>query len=444
MYCDSAYLFSEENRVEAYNNVKIIPDEKTQITGDSLFYDGTKKIGKLKGNIILNDGTKELKTNRLDYDIIKNLSYYSNGGTLTDSKEKTILISKYGYYYSKSREFFFKDSVSLTHPDYTINSDSLMHNTETEITYFLGPSTIKSSENTIYCEDGWFDAKKKLSIFKRNVVLENKKQTLKGDSIHYNQNNGIGEVVGNVAVIDTSQNMIITGNYSKYFEKDSVSFITGNVLLTQHYEDDTLYLHADTLYSTYDTTKTYRILLAYHKAKFYKSDLQGMADSMVFSDADSTIKLFYDPIIWSKENQMSADYIQLKTYSGKIENMIFNENSFIVSQEDSTKFNQIKGNKMFAHFSDNELYRVDVNRNGQTIYYAKEDSINYIGVNTADCENMTIYVKEQSVKGITFLSETNATLHPLEEIAKEDTFLRGFMWHNSVRPNRKEAVFIWK
>jgi len=395
---------------------------------------------------------KILTTTYLDYNLKTDLAYYLGGGKLVNKEENSTLTSAIGYYYPKSKEFFFKDSVVLVHPDYTINSDTLMHNTETEITHFYGPSTIKTKENFIYCENGWFDSKNELMQFSENAWLENKNQKLSGDSIYYNQGKGIGEVFGNVTVIDTTEDMIINGDYSIHYEKDSVSLVTGHTLLTQFFKDDTLYLHADTLLLMYDTTRQHRMMYAYYKVKFYKSDMQGKSDSLVFSNADSTIKMYHNPVIWSKENQMTADYIELFTYDGKVESMKFDENSFIASEEicpapcfgDTLKYNQIKGKDMLGYFKDNELYKIDVLNKGQTIYYAKEDNGDIIGMNRSDGDKIAVYVKDRSVHKIAFLTTTKAILYPLEEVKKDDVFLSGFNWQAAARPLKMEDIFVWE
>ncbi|MCI5055318.1 MAG: hypothetical protein MRY83_04365, partial [Flavobacteriales bacterium] len=253
MYCDSAYLFTDENSMRAYSNVRIDGSSGAKITGDSLRYNGNTKVAKMRGDIKLLDENQELTTNYLDFKIKEDLAYYLGGGVLINKEEKSTLISEVGYYYTKRKEFFFKDSVKMTHPDYEIISDTLMHNTKSERTFFNGPSTITTKESTIYCEDGWYDAKADSSILKGNAVIDNKGQLMYGDSIFYSRKNGIGEAFCNIHIIDTTEKMEIFGDYAIHYEKDSISIVTGdNALLIQEYDDDTLYLHGDTLISTFE------------------------------------------------------------------------------------------------------------------------------------------------------------------------------------------------
>ncbi len=68
--------------------------------------------------------------------------------------------------------------------------------------------------------------------------------------------------------------------------------------------------------------------------------------------------------------------------------------AFIISREDSGKFNQITGRSMTGYIRNNELTRIDVNGNAQTIYYAK-DGKTFIGVNKAQSSESGDQVQEE-------------------------------------------------
>lgn len=484
MYCDSAYLFSEENRFDAFGHIHIKPQGSSDLYGDSLRYYGNTQMAHIRGNVRLVDKEYTLHTTAMDYNVETDLAYYMNGGTILNSKDNSTLKSTFGYFYPKQNEFSFKKNVEVIHPDYTINSDTLKYNTATKLTIFLGPSTIKSKDSFIYCENGQHDSESNISRFGKNAYMENEKQKLKGDSIIYDRNLSIGRVLGNVSVVDTAEDIVISGNLLVHYEKDSISIVTGKAMLTQFDETDTLYLHGDTLLARYeavpnDTVKK-RTMLAFHHVRFYKTDMQGKCDSLVFSNIDSTIKMFRNPVIWSKENQMTADYIEISTWSGKVQSMLFEQNAFIISQveQDSfpgidtlARFNQIKGEKMIGHFDSSKLVMIDVLDKGETVYYAMEekkskqpvDSLSMdslstdslamdtvphqeeediIGVNLAGCDSMVIHVKDNKVHKITFRGNIKATLHPIDEITYAETLLEGFSWKGKLRPMRKEDIFV--
>jgi lipopolysaccharide assembly outer membrane protein LptD (OstA) len=141
MYCDSAWLFSEENRIRAFRNIRINQGDTLFLTGDYLEYSGNTKMAIVTGDeVILRDPEMTLLTDRLELNRETNLAYYYTGGKV--SNDENILTSKKGYYNSNTKLFSFKDSVVLTNPRYIMYSDTLDYHSESRISYFKGPSTI--------------------------------------------------------------------------------------------------------------------------------------------------------------------------------------------------------------------------------------------------------------------------------------------------------------
>ncbi len=445
MECDSAYMFTEENRINAYSNVKVNQGDSVFLYGDSLKYSGDTKIAKLRGNIRLVDPQQTLTTSVLDYDMNKKAAFYSGGGSIESTDSSSTLSSEIGYYYTESKTFFFKNNVCVVNPDYTIIADTLEYNSAIEKTFFHGPTTITSDSNTVYCENGWYDQANNLAKFTCNAEILSKEQRLRGDSIFYNQNTGIGEVFRDVEILDTTNSIQVFGDYATYNESDSSSLITGHIELIQFFDTDSLFLHADTLYTNYDSTREHRQMFAYHRVKFYKTDLQGKCDSMVFLNADSSVFMYNKPVIWSDANQMTGDTVKLRTYDGEIEYMRLFQNAFIISKEDSIdKFNQIKGRELIAHFNDsNEVYKINVNGNGQTIYYGKEEDGTYMGMNRLDCSEMKIMMNDNQIQDITFYVSPVGVFEPMKDVKPENQKLRNFIWLEYLQPKSREDIFVW-
>ncbi|MGD1847664.1 MAG: OstA-like protein [Salibacteraceae bacterium] len=443
MNCDSAYLYKETNKLNAYGRVHIEQGDTIHLYGDTLLYDGATRLARMRGNIKMIDSDAILTTEYLDYNRASGYAFYLGGGKIVSKKEDNTLTSEIGYYYPDQRSFYFRDSVKLKNQDYNITSDTLKYNNSTEVATFLGPTYIRTKEDLIYCEAGWYDTRNNRSEFRKNAYVESKDQRLGGDSLVYDRALGIGEAFGNVSILDTASDFLVYGDYAFNSTKDSTSIVTGHAMLVQIFDEDSLFLHGDTLYSTYDSTGQYRLIFAFEQVKFFKSDMQGKCDSLVFSDADSTIRMFYDPVLWSDENQITADDIIINSYDGKIKSMQMDNNAFIISQEDSIHYNQIKGKSMTGLFKQSQLSRVDVRGNGQTIYYASEDGGDLIGVNEAVCSDLIIYIDSSKVKRINFLNQPVATLHPLSKVTPEKMQLGDFVWLGDLRPLRKEDIFYW-
>ena len=164
-----------------------------------------------RNHVILKKDSLLLKTDSLDYDLGNNIGYYFNNGVTVNGEDT--LKSVFGYYYADDNEFFFKKNVKVINPRFKIISDTLMHNTKTKITYFIGPTDIISDSNFIYCENGWYNHNNNISQFNKNAYLKNKEQKLQGDSLYYNRNLGIGKAFKNVTFTDSIQNIMLKGNY---------------------------------------------------------------------------------------------------------------------------------------------------------------------------------------------------------------------------------------
>lgn len=447
MNCDSAYLYPS-NAIDAFGHVHIRQGDSVNIYGEFLKYNGNTRIAELQKNVRFIQKGTVLQTELLFYDMKTFLANYPNGGTIT-SKQNT-LTSRFGYFNTKKNIYSFKKNVTLTNPQYVMTCDTLNYFSGTSTAFFLGPTEIKNTGNTIYCESGWYNTDNDMAQFSKNAYIITGQQKMKGDTIFYDKTKDIGKAFGNVALIDTTQNIIVTGDYALHSGRQETSIVTGHALLKQYFGNDTLFLHADTLRTVdehpmknkheKDTSITWRKLFAYHKVKFFRTDIQGSCDSLVHSEKDSMMRLYKKPVLWSEENQLTAEKIEIKTSDGEITKMFLKNAALIVSKEDSVKYNQIKGKQMTGYFIKNKLTKIFVEGNGQTIYFAK-DKNKLIGVNKAECSNLMIYVKENKVDKITFLKKPDATLFPMSDFSPAEFKLKDFVWREKERPLSMQDIF---
>lgn len=391
----------------------------------------------------MSDNKMVLTTDTLDYNMNTETGFYNNDATIVD-KDNT-LTSRYGYYHSPTKMLSFKKNVVLINPRYRLTCDTLLYNTATHVATFAGPTYIKSSgrDNTlIYCENGWYNTQSDKSFFTKGSYIQSKEQKLFGDTLRYDKKNGVGEAFGNVVINDSLQKTIIGGDYGKYLEVTGQTFITGRTQLIQSFDSDSLFLHADTLYAITDTSGKQKTYFAFHHVKFWKHDFQGKCDSLTYSSLDSMMRMYTTPVLWSDSNQITGDSIHLQLADNKISTMLLYESAFITSLEDSNRYNQIRGKNMTGYFTDNELKKINVEGNGQTIYYGRNNAQQLIGVNRADCSDLVIYIDSNKVSKIILLNKPEATFYPINELSPNELLLKGFKWRNSERPKRKEEIFM--
>ncbi|MFP4060749.1 MAG: OstA-like protein, partial [Bacteroidales bacterium] len=216
MKCDSAYYYPNSNYVEAFDNIHINQGDTLHLYGDFLIYSGIEKLAKVRRNVKLVDKQSTLTTQYLDFNLGEDFAYYINGGHIINGENN--LDSETGYYYSKRKVFYFKDSVVIVNPDYNMYSDTLRYNTVSKVAFFLGPTEIISKNNYIYCENGWYNTETNISQFEENAFIRGEHRTISGDSLYYERDNGFGEAFMNVVINDTLDKIILNGNYARYYE----------------------------------------------------------------------------------------------------------------------------------------------------------------------------------------------------------------------------------
>jgi hypothetical protein len=117
--------------------------------------------------------------------------------------------------------------------------------------------------------------------------------------------------------------------------------------------------------------------------------------------------------------------------------------AFVASQKDSVKFDQMRGKEMTGHFKDNKLTRIDVSGNGQTIYYAVDQDI-IIGANKTECTDLIIYLKDNQIRRVNYMTKPQGTYYPLHLFPSSETELSDFKWVEKWRPLSWQDVFKWK
>lgn len=444
LFCDSLYQYADSNYIEAFGHVHAIQHDPMSVENDTLHlwgdfmtYSANTQKAKVRDNVTMRDPQITLTTHFLDYDAGTRVGNYFNGGTIKDSINT--LLSDIGIYYMPVNEMFFKDSVKVYTPDYTMYSDTMKYQTETKIITILGPTNIYGDNRTLYSENGWYNSLTSHSeLYKNNHITYNeykgKADTIVVDSISKN-----AIMKQNLHLLDTVNNIIVEGNYGEVWKDNDYAFVTDKALLTLIGQPDSLFIHGDTLSVSKDTLGN-NLMKAYYNTKFFNVDMQGLCDSMVFSVADSTVYLYKDPIVWATGNQMTGDIIDMVMKDGKVERFHLTTKAMMINQIDTAMFNQMKGRKMTGYIRDNELRQMDVDGNGEALYYTEDAGV-IIGLNKTISSNIRIEMEDKQIVSITFLNKPEGTVTPLFMIKSEEKKLKDFNWQIKRRPKNKEAIF---
>ncbi len=438
-YCDSAYMNERERNFEAFGHVHIKVSDTLHIYGDRLKYQGESREAELFDHVKLVDDTTVLETEYLIYYRLRQLAMYPDSGTITSGQNT--LKSKKGFYHSQRKEFYFSKNVELQNPDYTIKTDTMMYNTRSEIAWFYSPTYIYTDESTIYSEWGWYNTRTDQSQLEKNNRISGEGQIVEAEWIRYNREIGYGEALRNVVISDTTNKLMIKGEIGRIWEDEGRSYVTQRALGISYDTNDSLFLHSDTLFLFFDNDRKAREMKAYYGTRFYRSDIQGVCDSLVYLMADSTMRMYNNPILWSGGNQLTADSIYIVILNQQLDSLIMYNSAFIVSNDTLENYNQVKGKNMTGYFVDNELVKIFVDGNAQTVYWVREDDGTLIGINLSQASTMAIKLEENNVKGIAYFSSPQEVMYPETDLPKEQALLKGFKWLNRLRPLDRDDVF---
>jgi hypothetical protein len=180
--------------------------------------------------------------------------------------------------------------------------------------------------------------------------------------------------------------------------------------------------------------------MAYHRVRFYKKDLQGLCDSLSYQMKDSLMRLFKDPVLWSDVHQMTAEKIEYRPHKPDPSIARLDNNGFIISREDSIKFNQISGKTLIGYIYKNELKNIDVNGNAVTLYYIKNKD-QYSGMNKLESSKISVTLLKSKIDNIDFFPSPEGKSIPLKDLTPEDAKLKGFEWRESEKPRNRFDLY---
>jgi lipopolysaccharide export system protein LptA len=441
MSCDSAHFSPDNNQVTAFGRIHIEQGDTLDLYGNYLFYDGKSELANVRDNVELVDKETHLYTDAIDYDVKNRIARYNNKGRITNA-ENTLTSIK-GVYYVSQNLFHFKDSVKIVNPDYVMTADTMDYNTQTETSFFTGPTKVVGDSIKLYCEKGWYDTRHDVTSIWKNAVIDNRQQIIHGDSLYFDDRTGYGESFRNVVIEDTTNKMVIKGDYAWYYKQPEQFLVTDKAVFIQVSKSDSLFLHADTISAVtiFDSTAIgYRLMKAFHGCRIFSKGLQAKCDSLSYSFQDSVIRFYTLPVIWSEENQLTADSMALFTKNRKAERLELFSTAFVTSEIDTARYNQIKGRSLTGFFKNNELNKIDIRGNGESVYYLL-DGNDIAGVEQTKSARIEILFDKGKISDIFQYQNPEGFIDPPVITKTTEVRLPGFSWLDKLRPKQMSDIF---
>ena len=358
LYCDSAFFYQANNSFNAFGNVLINQGDTLFVYGDVLYYDGNTKLARLRGNVLMDNLSATLVTDSLNFDRVKNVGYYFEGGVLQDTLNT--LYSETGHYYPSTKDAVFQHNVELVNPDFTMTSNNLRYNVNTKVAFIVGPTDIIYDKEThIYSEDGWYNTDNEQSkLLLNSYVFHNSGKKLVADTIFYDKKLGRGEGFTNVVIDDTIKKIALHGHYGYYIENNEIGVVTDSAMMVEYSSEDTLFLHADTLYTR---AETFKIPILVTDTVFIKNE------AIVFND---TVSVQKDSI-----NFVQNDTIEEHQAIAQSQNdTILQENSISFSLKTDTVW-QDSTYKIVQGYYNVRFWRTNIQGVCDSSYFDTRDSV---------------------------------------------------------------------
>ncbi len=461
VWSDKAFFYKAENRFNAIGNVRVQQGDSLVLTSKLVNYDGNRKLAVAKENVILDNKNMLLETDTLYFDRIADKAYYPTSGTVYDSL--TTITSKRGTYISKIKKYQFENQVVITNPDFIITSARMDFYTESKHAFFYGKTTIIGEDYVVRCKQGFYDTERKLGFFKKEASVDYDNRNIMGDSIYFDDEKQYAAATQNIRITDTINNTFLTGNYGQVFKAQDSAMVTHRAVAINLVEQDSLFIHADTLIATGPPEK--RILRGFHDVRIFKEDLSGKSDSIHFNQKNGRARLIRqpmsdkelqfltpqeiadrNPILWSDESQMTGDEIHLIIDMERqvLDSLLIYNNAFIIEEDtlDLNNFNQIKGLQLKGKFNGRSLETVDVVQNTEMVYYLyDDDTLDLVGIDKAICSALRLTFVDSAIDKVMFFTNPDGVVYPPEELPENTRQMLGFSWRENERISTKEDLF---
>lgn len=232
IYCDTATL--DQDFAILRGTVVIAQGDSVRAFSDSAHYNAATKISDLFSNVVLENGQQKLFTDRLRYDTGNKIATYTTGATMTNGKSQ--VKSQRGQYYVAEKEVYLKGDVVVTDPEFTMRTDTMTFNTETQVVRFVAPTLISQRDSKIYTESGFYDIENDFALFDQNPQYEKDGQLGRARKMRY-EGGEIKEYTleGEAHIENPQKGEIADADIIRYNSETEKTLLRGNA----HFKDST-------------------------------------------------------------------------------------------------------------------------------------------------------------------------------------------------------------
>ena len=242
---------------------------------------------------------------------------------------------------------------------------------------------------------------------------------------------------------DSVRNSAIHGMYGCYYQALDSAFVTGRAMALEYSRKDTLYLHGDTIRAfRLPGPDSMHVVTAFHRVRFWRIDLAGLCDSLVFQQSDSIMYMYRHPIVWNEQRQVFGGLITVHFNDSTADWARLPDYGFVAEHVDEEFYNQLSGKEIIARFTDGALTELDVNGNVETIMLPEEKDSTYNKIVATESSFLRAQFADNKLTRLLMWPEVTGTVTPLYLSKRSAAYLNGFKWYDALRPKSKEDIFI--
>lgn len=397
---------------------------------ETAYFSGPTRISQNEGAIYCESGYYDIPNQQANFS--KNAQYKKEGRRASADRMQ---------YDGIQQELLLSGNAFVEEPGKRAVAKRIRYLEREDVYYLEGNAYLNDNGQEVISDTIVYDATQEVYTTTGRTRLVDSTQILEADLLDYDGVKGEGFASGAVYWQDTSRKISIKSSRALYRKNCEFLLASGTrPLFITEMEGDSLFMTADTLESSQICTDSLsgggeaRHLKAYHDVRIFKSNLQGICDSMRYSTQDSLFVLFYDPLLWSDTSQFLADTISIQMANNQIDRIYLNQNAMLINSSDKQFFNQVKGRHITAYFRDNDLYKMRVVGNAEAIYFIQDELGQYVGPNKVASSDMWLFFENHQITDIKLYNAPSGDLLPMQGVRPGSMELEGFRWEESCRP----------
>jgi lipopolysaccharide export system protein LptA len=447
--------YDVETKLGIYTNGgKMVNNKKSVLTSTEGYYYTDLKDIYFKKNVELNDPSYYLKTDSLLYNTESEVARFIAQTYIKDSSQRTIT-TKEGYYDTKNKKAEFGSRPVIQDGSTKIIAETVKFDDSTGLSMAEGNAVVTdTAQQTVIIAGKIFRNSKDESILAFNKPLMIIKQDqdsvfITADTLFSARLSDLYKAGDSIKTLNTADS--IQKGVADSLGKDTIINVSSQIRDPKSNPDRYRgqNLPAGGLGPKSENSKTDstdRYLQGFYHVRIFSDSMQAVGDSMFYSFKDSVFRLYKDPVVWSKENQVTGDTILLFTKNKKADRLKVFENSLLVSKVQGDFFNQIKSSRMDGYLTDGSIDSVRARGFAECIYYIQNEDSSFTGVNQSSSDIMDIYFAPDSTGGkalerVVFRSAVKGTLWPMRAKTPEELRLQNFKWLDNRRPKTKYELY---